>query len=222
MWDENQTKLLFVERSRRTARNLLALLSALVAFLVVVVLAMFLSGLILSTLDRPGAAKGMAAALSLCTGVAAAFATIVALVPKRRVSVYRDEGKSELLLQIEQDEKVQVLRATHTVTDPAGTVLARLTKDHLNDAFQERWTCRAADGALLCTIEKDATSRSLARRLLGPLLRHRPTRFVFRNGAHEIGGFGGHVVDVSPETQGVLDPRVALALGLLLDTSARR
>jgi hypothetical protein len=222
VWDENQAKLLFVERSRRTARNLLALLSALVAFLVVVVSAGFLSGLILSNLDRPGSVKGMAASLSLLSAVAAAFVTTVALVPKRRLSVYRDEGKGDMLLQVEQDKKIQVLRATYTVTDPTGAVLARLSKDHLNDPFQERWTCRAADGALLCTIEKEATSRSLARRLLGPLLRRRPTRFVFRNGTHEIGGFAGQVVDVSQETQDVFDRRVALAIGLLLDTNARR
>jgi len=229
VWGENETKLLFVERPAHHARNLLALLGGFVSFCVAAVLAAFLCGELLSALDLAEAWRGAAAIFTLLAGTSAAFVTVVALVAKRHVSFYRAEDRGEVLLRVEQDSKFQVVTATYTVKDPDGAVLARLSKNHLYDAFRKRWHCHAADGALLCTVKEDSVLRSLARRLFGPLLGFLRTNFVFLSGEREIGRFDRqltlfdrYVLDVSADTQGVLDRRVALAIGVMLDTGERR
>lgn len=229
VWGENETKLLFVERPRHHARSFLSLFGAVAALLFGGILGFVVIRFALALFIEEESAEAVAALSAMLCGVAAAFVTGVALSAKRHVSFYRDESKAELLLQVEQDAKFQVLSATYTVKDPAGTVLARLSKRLLADVFRKHWTCHDRGGALVCTIKEDSILKSILRRLIGPLAGLLRTNFLLLDGAGEIGRFDRqltlfdrYVLDVSKDTRGVLDRRVALAIGVMLDTGERR
>ena len=130
---------------------------------------------------------------------------------------------------MEQDAKFQLFVATYTVKDPAGKVLALLSKNYLYNAIRKRWYCHAPGGALLCTIKEDSIVLSIARRLLGPMLGLLRTNFVLLSDGMQIGQFDRqftlfdrYVLDVSSDMRGILDRRVALAIGVMLDTGESR
>ncbi len=224
VWDENGQKLLFVERPAHHLRRLLSILGAMVAFVV----GLFPVVLVADLLPEPLRSVGLAVVAPL-VAFSAAFAAGVALSVKRHVFFYRDETKRELLLKVEQDRKFSVIRATYTIKDPLDSVLGTLSKNYLYNVIRKRWNCASPFGDLVCVIKEDSLVLSIARRLLGPLFGLLRTNFVFLNGAKELGRLNRqftlldrYVLDVSRDTEGVLDRRVALAIGVMLDTGERR
>lgn len=229
VYGEGERKLLFVEHARHHAQNLRCWLGAAAGFVVSGLLALGAFTMLFSLLDLAHAAGGVVPYMAVLAGAGGAFATGVALSPRRHVSFYGDESKRELVLQLEQDRKFELFTASYTVKDPSGTVLAHLATNHVLGALRKYWTCRSREEELVCTVREESLARSLRQRLQSPLGVR--SDFVFLHGASEgeIGRldrqltlFDSYVLDLGQDVLGILDRRVAVAIGILLDTGAKR
>ena len=162
---------------------------------------------------------------------AAMLVVVILLAPRRHVFFYRDDTAKELLLKIDQDQKFAPIVATYTVRDPAGTILAVLRKNYLYNIIRKRWYVLSPAGEILSVIKEDSILLSLLRRVLGPALGLLRTNFVLFKGESDqpIGEFNRkftlldrYVLDLTHDVDGHLDPRLAVAAGVMLDTGERR
>ncbi len=224
--DEQGRKIVFVERPAHLLRNLAALLTAVAAAGVV--------GLgfgILSDRAKGTAFAGVLAALAVIGALVALIAVGIGLSVKRHVTFYRDETKRDKLLDVLQDRKWQPITATYTVRDRAGRTMALLWKNYLYNVVRKRWYVKAPDGTTLYVAKEDSIILSLLRRFLGPLFGLLRTNFIIvRNGSEDVVGefnrkftlLDRYVLDLKADRARELDRRVALALGVMLDTGERR
>ena len=224
--DEQGKKIVFVERPAHLLRNIGAILAGLAAGAVVgVVLGM------LSDMAKGTGYEGLLAALAVIGFFVVLFAVGIALSVKRHVSFYRDETKRDKLLEVLQDRKWQPITATYTVRDRAGRTMALLWKNYLYNVVRKRWYVKAPDGTTLYVAKEDSIILSLLRRFLGPLFGLLRTNFIIvRNGSEDVVGefnrkftlLDRYVLDLKADRARELDRRVALALGVMLDTGERR
>jgi uncharacterized protein YxjI len=224
--DEQGKKIVFVERPAHLLRNIGALLAALVAAGVVAV------GFgMLSDMAKGSAFEGVLVALAVIGAIVALIAVGVGLSAKRHVTFYRDQSKRDKLLEVLQDRKWQPITATYTVRDRAGRTLALLWKNYLYNIIRKRWYVKGPDGTTLYVAKEDSIILSLLRRLLGPLFGLLRTNFIIvRNGTEDVVGefnrkftlLDRYVLDLKADGARALDRRVALALGVMLDTGERR
>ncbi len=226
VWDETGRTILYVERPRHMFRALVGLFAGIIAALVVLGVLLVLAG---AAGEGPlGVALGIA-------GILGAFVTLVAvaiaLTPKRHVAFFRDDTKGERVLEVLQDRKVQIPTVTYTVRDAGGRVLAHLRKNYLYNLFRKQWRCLTPGGSVLCVAKEDSIILSLMRRFLGPLLGLLRTNFIILRGTSDtlIGEFNRkftlldrYVLDLTHDPRRQLDRRIALALGVMLDTGERR
>jgi hypothetical protein len=212
VWASDGTPVLYVERPTYLVRSLVAYLVAFVA-----------AGFVLSALDRVPLLGVLLAA--------AVFAVVsMSLRPLRHVTVYRDDSRDLTLLRVVQNERVAVLTRSYTVLLPDGQPLARLRKRYLHNVVRKRWYADAPGGERLAVAVEDSIVLSLLRRVLGPLFGVLRTNFVVLGpGGDVIGEFNRkftlldrYVLDMTADTEHALDRRVALALGVMLDTGERR
>src|SRR2546430_1415276 len=155
----------------------------------------------------------------------------IALSVKRHVTFYRDQSKREKLLDILQDKKFQPITMTYTVRDARGRKLAKLGKNWLFNAVRKRWYVWGPDGRVLFLAKEDSIILSLLRRFLGPLFGVLRTNFIFLPAGTDdvIGEFkrkftilDRYVLDMTADPQRLMDRRLAIALGVMLDTGERR
>jgi hypothetical protein len=158
------------------------------------------------------------------------FVVSILLYKKRNVTIYRDKSKQDPILKILQDKKVEILTATFTLRDTNGD-LARFRKNYLYDIFRKRWNCYAPNGSLICVAKEDSLILSLLRRFLGTFFGLLRTNFIIVQGNSDrvIGEFNRnftildrYVLDMSADQQHILDRRIAIAIGIILDTGERR
>jgi hypothetical protein len=154
--------------------------------------------------------------------------------PLRHVTVYRDESRREALLRVQQDQRWAALVRTYTARDPAGAALARFRKNHLHNVLRKRWYVDGPGGAPLAMAIEDSVVLSLLRRALGPfvgtLFGALRVNFVFVRGDGEVFGefnrkltlLDRYVLDLRDDPERRFDRRLALALGVMLDTGERR
>jgi uncharacterized protein YxjI len=227
VWDDEGRTILFIERPAHVIRGLLALFGGLFAGLLVG--AVF--GVLAAVASSVPALSAVLVLLAVVGGIATVIGVLIALTPKRHVNFYRNESKGERLLQILQDQKIQIIVATYTINDANGKVLARLRKNFLYSIFRKRWDCYVPDGSTLCVAKEDSMILSLLRRFLGPLFGILRTNFVILRGDTDqvIGEFNRkftlldrYVLDLKADPDRSLDRRIALALGVMLDTGERR
>lgn len=224
--DENNEPILFVQRPVYLLAGCLAMLAGVAAFLVVGGVWM---GLALAVQHE--ALRIVLLVAGIVAAIAALVAALVALYPKRHVYFYRDEAKQDKLLEVLQDRKFMPIVATYTIRDAAGNVLARLRKNILTNLFRKKWWCYNPDGSVRCVVKEDSVILSLLRRFLGPLFGILRTNFIFCDAGTEdvIGEFNRkftildrYVLDMRADPARQLDRRVALAVGVMLDTGERR
>lgn len=224
--DEQGNKIIFVERPAHLLRNLVAVL-AVVAIMFAGIAG--LAALPSSQTRSPVIAWLMI--IGMLVVFAAAIAAGIALSVKRHVTFYRDESKRERLLDILQDKKFQPITMTYTVRDARGRPLAKLGKNWLFNVIRKRWYVWAPDGRLLFLAKEDSVILSLLRRLIGPLFGVLRTNFIFLPADSEdvIGEFkrkftifDRYVLDMTADPQRLMDRRIAVALGVMLDTGERR
>lgn len=227
--DSNDRPIAFVHRTRSIGRLLL------VAFLCTAWCALLILGLV-NYLDsfRPPAAGGIQVALVLAVflvGAAGVVGIIYGLAPIRNVTFHRDQKLGKPILTVRQDFKMAIINARYTLLDEAGAVLARFHKNHFYNLIRRRWYIADATGAPLCVAIEDSMAASIARRVVGPLGGILRTNFVIQtpNFEQTIGEFNRkltlfdkYVLDMTADPKRKLDRRIALALGVMLDTGESR
>jgi hypothetical protein len=223
VWDEGGRDLLFIERPRHMLRNLAAAVATAITLVAGVCLACALG----ASID--GVVGTVILAIGVCIALAATVFVLKALIKRRDVTVYRDETRAEPLLRIFQDKKMEFFVGTYTCATPDGQVLALLHKNYLSNILRKTWRCKDPDGTVRYVIREDSILLSLLRRLLGPLFGLLRTNFIICSGDQVIGEFNRkftlfdrYVLDLSRDRSRTLDRRVALAIGVMLDTGERR
>ena len=240
VWDEAGNELLFVKRPAHLMRNLLSLFVAI--FIAI-------GGLILLVFGASRLPEGVAQEIGYGIGalvvVVASSAAFLAIRPKRHIGFYADSNMSELVLKTFQDQKLALLNATYTVTDAENQLLGTFRKNYLYNIIRKRWYCYDADGSLLVVAKEDSLILALLRRFLGNLYGILRSNYIFLRPDQEsalydpadaadydrkvIGEFNRkftlldrYVLDMSQDQGHVLDRRLTVALGVLLDTGERR
>jgi len=225
--DEQGHNIIYIERPAHLLRNLGALLAAIVAW--GVVFAAF--SVVADQTPRGSAAQGILILLGVVLSFVAAFAVGIPLSAKRHVTFYRDGSKRDRLLEVLQDKKWQPITMTYTVRDFRGKPLAHLGKNWLYNLVRRRWYVYGPDQWLRYIAKEDSVILSLLRRFLGPLFGVLRTNFIIlRPDSDEVIGefkrkftiLDRYVLDMSGDPQRLMDRRVALALGVMLDTGERR
>lgn len=224
VWDRDGAPILWVERPTYPLRTLAAYLLAVGAALVAVAAAT----------AAGGAVGGPAGAGLVLLGYLAAPAVFVVVSlsarPKRHVTVYRDPSRREVLLRVVQDRRLVLVNRTFTVLTAAGEGLARFRKNYLHNLLRRRWYVEGPDGRPLALAIEDSVILSLLRRLLGPFFGLLRTNFVLERADGTVVGefnrkftlFDRYVLDLSADPGRAFDRRLALALGVMLDTGERR
>ncbi len=225
--DEKGNNIIYIERPAHLLRNLGAILAALVAAVVVFVA----FGTAADQTPVGSAARGILLVLGLVLAIVTLIAVGVPLSAKRHVTFYRDASKRDRLLEVLQDKKWQPITATYTVRDFRGKPLASFAKNILYNLIRKRWYIYGPDRRLQFVAKEDSVILSLLRRFLGPLFGVLRTNFIILRPDSEdvIGEFkrkftilDRYVLDMSGDPQRLMDRRVALALGVMLDTGERR
>jgi len=224
--DEKGNNIIYIERPAYLGRNLGAALLGLLAGTVVGLMLGALSDALKGTVLEP-----VLAVCAVVFGLATFIAVAVSLSAKRHVTFYRDASKRDRLLEVLQDKKWQPITATYTVRDFRGKPLARFAKNILYNLIRKRWYIYGPDQQVQFLAKEDSVILSLLRRFLGPMLGVLRTNFIILRPDSEdvIGEFkrkftilDRYVLDMSGDPQRLMDRRVALALGVMLDTGERR
>ena len=224
--DEKGNNIIYIERPAYLGRNLGAALLGLLAGTVVGLMLGALSDALKGTVLEP-----LLAICAVVFGLATFIAVAVSLSAKRHVTFYRDASKRDRLLEVLQDKKWQPITATYTVRDFRGKPLARFAKNILYNLIRKRWYIYGPDQQVQFLAKEDSVILSLLRRFLGPMLGVLRTNFIILRPDSEdvIGEFkrkftilDRYVLDMSGDPQRLMDRRVALALGVMLDTGERR
>lgn len=227
--DEQERLLAFAVRPIHFLRNLLAAAGCGGVLLIGLVIGVLLMTAAMNAkYDTVG---GILLLLAVACSLVAGLALGIYLSPKRHLTFYRDEQKNGAFLEVLQDSKFQPITATYTVTTAQGEVLGHLQKNYLYNILRKRWLILSPSGDLIAMAKEDSIILSLLRRLLGPLFGILRINFIFVRGeSDEVIGefnrkltlFDSYVLDMSADTAGVLDRRLALGLGVMLDTGERR
>lgn len=228
VWTEDGTPILYVERPTYPVRTILAYLLAAVAALVIMAW----------TTRAMYFAEEAVAALVALAGWVLSVATFVVVSmsarPRRHVTIYRDESRHEVVLRILQDQRLAFVMRSYTVLTAGGTVLARFRKNYLHNVVRKRWYVEMPPGRRLAMAIEDSIVLSLLRRVLGSFFGILRTNFVFVHLAGpDVGAvfgefnrkftlFDRYVLDLSGDPARRFDRRIALALGIMLDTGERR
>ena len=225
--DEKGNNIIYVERPAHFLRNLGAVFAAVVA-----AIAVMLAFVAVAEQTQPGsAANGILIFLGFILAFVTLFAVGIPLSAKRHVTFYRDGSKRDRLLEVLQDKKWQPITATYTVRDFRGKPLARFAKNILYNLIRKRWYIYGPDQRLQFIAKEDSVILSLLRRFLGPLFGVLRTNFIILRPDSEdvIGEFkrkftilDRYVLDMGGDPQRLKDRRIAIALGVMLDTGERR
>jgi uncharacterized protein YxjI len=223
--DEQGVPILFVERPAHLLRNVGALLAGIVIGFVWLTLMTAVADMI-----GPGPVSNIIAMIGFIGAFALGFTAGMFLSKKRHVSFYTGESRAARLLEIVQDKKVQFITATYTVRDAEGLVLARFKKNYLFNLFRRKWEVLSPDGRIEWVAREDSIILSLVRRFV-PFMGLLRTNFIFQPVGSEtvIGEFrrkltllDRYVLDLKADRARAFDRRVAVALGVMLDTGERR
>ena len=222
IWAEDGTPVLYVERPTYPIRTLGAYLLGILVTLTVM-------GWAAGAMARD--ASGVLVLLSIPAAAFLFLLLSMSLRPRRHVTIYRDESRQETMLRVIQDQRVAFLTRTYTVVTPSGETLARFSKTYVHNIIRKRWYVTGPGGEPLAMAIEDSIVLSLLRRIIGPFLGFLRTNFVLVRGADaEIFGefnrkftlLDRYVLDLSADTARTFDRRVAVALGIMLDTGERR
>jgi len=224
VWAEDGTPILYVERPTYPLRTLLAWgLGGAAAALVL--------GWTAGAAARSGETLGALVALA-GYGLAGLVFLVVSMSarPLRHVTVYRDEARREVLLRVLQDQRVAFLVRTYTVVGPQGALLARLRKNYLHNLVRKRWYVETLGGQRIAMAIEDSIVLSLLRRVLGSFFGLLRTNFVLVAADGTVLGefnrkftlLDRYVLDLSADPERQFDRRVAVALGIMLDTGEGR
>jgi uncharacterized protein YxjI len=223
--DESGRAILFVERPAHFLRNLGATIAAILAAFVWLTVTGALTDML-----GTGTLSAVAGLISLL-GVIPVLAVVgMKLSKKRHVSFFTSADRTTRVLEVLQDQKLTFLNATYTVRDAEGAELARFRKNYLFNLFRRKWEVLAPDGRVEWVAREDSIILSLVRRFV-PFMELLRTNFIFQRAGSEavVGEFrrkmtilDRYVLDLGADRVRAFDRRVAVALGVMLDTGERR
>ena len=229
VWDDRGTPILYVERPTFPVRTILAYLLGFLAFT-------FVGSWVASVLPRGGESL-VGPLLALAAGGLGVFAFVVVSMsarPRRHVTVYRDDSRREVMLRVLQDQRLALLVRTYTVLAATGEILMRLRKSYVHNLIRKRWYVETPGGRVVALAVEDSIVLSLLRRVLGSFFGLLRTNFVlvWAGGEQDdtvLGEFNRkftlldrYVLDLTADPERRFDRRVAVALGVMLDTGERR
>jgi len=223
---EDGAPIIYVKRPYHHLRTALAALAGFAAGVVTLVVV-----IVLAVAVGNDIALAVGVPVGLVGAVVVAIAVGVPLSVKRHVTFCLDEEGQNAVLTVIQHEKIYFLKANYTVTDGEGRPVALLRKKYIYDIFRKRWDCFRPDGSLWCVVREDSFILSLMRRFLGPLFGALRTNFIFTDPASGdvLGEFNRkftildrYVLDMTADPSRTIDRRVALAIGVMLDTGEKR
>ena len=159
---------------------------------------------------------------------------------RRNITVFGDDSKSEPLLFISQDHYWEIFHRSFTVADADGQVIAKLSRNNFTSLFRRGWIIMAPSGATIARAREDSLLLAAIRRivqfipfvaLIGGIIKT-DFHFLARDSTgneQKIGAFNRrltlfdkYVLDLTEDSERKLDRRVALAVGVLLDTAEKR
>ncbi|MFN7971466.1 MAG: hypothetical protein U0166_03815 [Acidobacteriota bacterium] len=165
----------------------------------------------------------------LPAGFVAAGVARLLVEPYRHVYLYADASREVLHEAIVQERKLVIITAPYTLVDGEGAVVATFSKNYLWNLIRRRWVVLGPDGAPLCLAWEDHILKAIARRIVGPLYGLLRTNFVITRDGARLGEFNRqltifdrYVLDLRRDLDRTLDRRIAVALGILLDTGEGR
>jgi len=223
--DDKGTPILFVERPAHFLRNLGAVLGAFAAaFLWVMALTTFAEAL------GPGTLNNSFSIIGILGFFPVFILTVMKLNKKRHVSFYTSEDKQVRVLEVLQDQKFHFINATFTVLGADGTVLGQFRKNYLFNLIRRKWDVLDPNGKVTWVAREDSIILSLVRRLV-PFMGLLRTNFIFQRAGSDavIGEFRRRMtildrysLDLTADRARAFDRRIAVALGVMLDTGERR
>ncbi|MDP8239501.1 MAG: hypothetical protein P9X24_10460 [Candidatus Hatepunaea meridiana] len=226
VWDEEGNTIMFIQRPRHLMRNVFAILFGILCGYVTILLL-----LPLATLMDTDVLMTIYVVTNIVLFITVTFIVICLLYKKRHITFYRDDSKREKLLEILQNKKVEIITATYTLLDSNYQLLATFRKNFLYNIFRRRWYCYAPDGSILCIAKEDSIILSLLRKVLGSFFGLLKINFIImRRESDDIIGelnrkftiLDRYVLDMTGDPSREIDRRIALALGVLLDSGERR
>ena len=231
--DETGKLVVFAERPYHHLRGFLSVGVFLLTLVVGFIVASVVVGLAFGVEPGvPNPAADIVMLLLMGLAFVGAAAASIAVSAKRHVTFYRDASKKERLMEILQDAKFQPITMTFTVRDAQGKVLALIRKNIFTNILRKRWWCVSPDGKrTLFVAKEDSVLLSLLRRLLGPFFGLLRAQYIFTRGTTNsvFGEFNRkftlldkYVVDLSRDNRRQFDRRLALAMGIMLDSGERR
>jgi len=147
---------------------------------------------------------------------------------KRHISIFTDRQRKEELMKIMQDTVFMILYKRFTLVDSSGQVLGRFRRNNLISILRRTWEMLSPDGKVLGQVIEDSWFKALFRRF-GPLGEFFKTDFIFILGGREVGKFirkwtirDNYVLDLTGDPDKGVDRRMAVAMGVLLDTEEGR
>ena len=226
IYNEQNEPILFVERPSHLFRNVLALMGG-------VICAFILLGLLIAiTSVHPFTSlRILVPIFFILAFLPVIFITSGALSKKRHITFFRDDSKSDKILEVLQDKKIQFLNITFTILDASGKSIGRLHKKYIQSFLRKQWYVYNPDGALICIAMEDSSMLAMLRKLLGSFYGLLRTNFIIFDGTGETirGEFNrkltildNYVLDMSQDPFRTIDRKIALALGVILDTGERR
>ncbi|QEH32183.1 hypothetical protein OJF2_06520 [Aquisphaera giovannonii] len=231
--DEHDRPVLFVERPAHFWKNIgVAFLAVLVA--VGGTLLGLVAGFGIGEAMGNNAVGAVLAVTFLALAIGSGIAMGIGLSPRRHIHFYRDESRSERLLDVLQDRKWAPITATYTVLTPEGQFLGRMEKNYLYNFVRKRWVVKDEEGRRILIAREDSLILSLLRRFLGPMFGMLRTNFVLLAPApdgqerplgefnRKLTIFDRYVLDLTRDRGRTFDRRLAVALGVLLDTGEHR
>jgi uncharacterized protein YxjI len=227
--DEKGNNLVFVERPAHFFRNLVALLAGI--SVAVGVGAGLTWAAAYLTRNLSPTFGNVVVLLTIPTSLVAFLIVGIGLSKKRHVTFYRGgDKKGGKLMQANQDKKFEFFTTTFTLRDGAGRALCRIRKNLFSNIIRKKWRMLSMAGKPLLVAKEDSIILSLLRRVLGPFFGLLRTNFIFVDAADKhVGEFqrkltilDRYSLDMSADRQRIVDRRLALAMGVILDTGERR
>jgi hypothetical protein len=226
VYDESGREILFIRRQAHLGRNLLALLAGIATAAAIIGVCVAIGSVF-----KSDAAMIAGIATGATLGIVGGMLVGVGLSAKRHIEFHASQASTTPMVTILQDNKWVFLNATYTAADDDLNLLGWFRKNYLYDVFRKRWYLYGPSGELVCVAMEDSVARSILRRVLGQYGAMIITNFVILGPdmTTKLGEFNRkftildkYVLDLTADGERTVDRRLALALGVLLDTGERR
>ena len=162
------------------------------------------------------------------------------LFARRHITVFSDDSKSRPLIYVNQDRYWEITHKNFTVSASDGEPIANLSRNNFVSLFRRGWTVKDTSGKVIAKAREDSVLLATVRRvlqlipliqLIGALIKTDFHLLALDTAGNErkIGAFirrltiaDRYLLDLSDDPGRHLDRRIAVGLGILLDSGERR